>query len=74
MRTLFIENCDEINRIITACRTCYLAMAEGNQPYVLPMNFALDGDFIVLHSLKFNRNAIIKIQDFCTENIFVFRL
>ena len=44
MRTLFIENRDEINRIIQSCKTCYLAMSENGQPYVLPMNFALEGD------------------------------
>ena len=55
MRTLFIENREEIHQIITACKTCYLAMAEGNKPYVLPMNFALDGDFVVLHSAQSGR-------------------
>ncbi len=55
MRTHFIENRNEINKIITACKTCYLAMAADNKPYVLPMNFALDGDSVVLHSAQSGR-------------------
>jgi nitroimidazol reductase NimA-like FMN-containing flavoprotein (pyridoxamine 5'-phosphate oxidase superfamily) len=50
MRTNFIENRAEINEIIKACKTCYLAMSENGQPYVLPLNFALDGDCVILHS------------------------
>ena len=50
MRTYFIQNREEINEIIQACKTCYLAMSANNHPYVLPMNFALDGDTIILHS------------------------
>lgn len=55
MRTLFIENRAEINEIIKACKTCFLAMADGEKPYVLPMNFALDGDSIILHSAQEGR-------------------
>ncbi len=50
MRTLFIENREEINKIIQACKTCFFAMSENNQPYVLPLNFALEKDYIILHS------------------------
>lgn len=55
MRTLFIENREEIDKIIIECKTCYLAMCEGGFPYVLPMNFALDGDFVILHSAQSGR-------------------
>ena len=55
MRTLLIENRDEINAIIKACKTCYLAMAENNEPYVLPMNFALENDTVILHSAQSGR-------------------
>ena len=55
MRTLFIENREEINQVIRACKTCYLAMSENDRPYVLPMNFALDGDTVILHSAQFGR-------------------
>ncbi len=50
MRTLFIENREEIDEIIKSCKTCFLAMSDNNKPYVLPMNFALDGDCVILHS------------------------
>lgn len=50
MRTLFIEDRAEIEEIMKACKTCFLAMSLDNMPYVLPMNFALDGDTIILHS------------------------
>ena len=51
MRTLFIENREQIDEIITSCSTCYLGMAsKTGEPYVLPMNFGYDGKDIILHS------------------------
>ena len=55
MRTLFIENREEINKIIRSCKTCYLALSENDVPYVLPMNFALEDDHIILHSAQSGR-------------------
>ena len=55
MRTLFIEDRQEIDKIIKACKTCYLSMSENNQPYILPMNFALVSDYVVLHSAQTGR-------------------
>jgi len=55
MRTLFIENREEIDKIIRACKTCYLAMSDNDFPYVLPMNFALDGNSIIIHSAQSGR-------------------
>lgn len=55
MRTLFIENREEINEIIKACKTCFLAVSEENTPYVLPMNFAIEGDTVILHSAQEGR-------------------
>lgn len=55
MRTLFIENREEINKIITACKTCYLSMSANNMPYVLPMNFALENETVILHSAQSGR-------------------
>ena len=55
MRTLPIKNQEEVNNVIKTCKTCYVAMSEDNQPYVLPMNFALDGDYIILHSAQGGR-------------------
>jgi len=55
MRTLFIENREEIAKIIRACKTCYLGMSDNDFPYVLPMNFALDGNSVILHSAQSGR-------------------
>jgi len=55
MRTLLIKNREEIDCIIRSCKICYLAMAEENIPYLLPMNFALDGDTVFLHSAPSGR-------------------
>ena len=55
MRTCFIEDRTEIDIIIKACKTCYVAMSVGNVPYVLPMNFALDGNTVILHSAQHGR-------------------
>lgn len=55
MRTLVIENRKKIEEIIQACKTCYVSMAENNVPYVLPMNFALEGNTVVLHSAQSGR-------------------
>jgi len=55
MRTLFIENREEIEAVIKSCKTCFVAMSENDLPYVLPMNFALDGDAVVLHSAQSGR-------------------
>lgn len=55
MRTHFIKKREEIDVVIRACKTCYLAMSVGDRPYVLPMNFALDGDVVILHSAQEGR-------------------
>lgn len=52
MRTLFIE---DRNEIIRSCKTCYLAMSVDDSPYVLPMNFALEEDYVILHSAQSGR-------------------
>ncbi len=55
MRTCRIEDRTEIDAIIRACKTCCLALCYNNQPYVLPMNFALDGDVVILHAAQEGR-------------------
>lgn len=55
MRTHFIEDRKEIDAILQQCRTCYLAMSDNDIPYVLPMNFAMDGDRVILHSAQEGR-------------------
>lgn len=55
MRTLTIENREEMETIIRMCKTCYVAMSDKDFPYVLPMNFALDGNYVLLHSAQKGR-------------------
>lgn len=67
MRTLFIQSKEEIVKIITSCKTCFMAMSVDDFPYVLPMNFALDGDFVILHSAQSGRmwETLKKNQHVC---------
>lgn len=55
MRTYFITDRNEIDAILKQCKTCYVAMADNDQPYVIPMNFAMDGDRVILHSAQHGR-------------------
>jgi nitroimidazol reductase NimA-like FMN-containing flavoprotein (pyridoxamine 5'-phosphate oxidase superfamily) len=55
MRTHFIHDRTEIDDILKQCKTCYVAMAENDVPYVLPLNFAMDGNRVILHSAQHGR-------------------
>lgn len=55
MRTHFITDRTEIDAILKKCKTCYVGMSIDNEPYVLPMNFAMDGDNVILHSAQHGR-------------------
>jgi len=55
MRTHFIHDRKEIDAILKQCKTCYVAMSLDDVPYVLPMNFAMDGDRVILHSAQQGR-------------------
>ena len=55
MRTHFIHDRKEIDAILKQCKTCYVAMSIDDVPYVLPLNFAMDGDRVILHSAQQGR-------------------
>lgn len=55
MRTHFIHDRKEIDAILRQCKTCYVAMSVDDVPYVLPLNFALDGNRVILHSAQYGR-------------------
>ena len=55
MRTIIIQKREELEEVIRSCKTCYVAMSLNDQPYVLPMNFGFDGDFVILHSAMHGR-------------------
>ena len=50
----------ELERIIRKCEICNLAMVdESGFPYVLPMNFGFEGDYIYFHSAPAGRKIDI---------------
>ena len=55
MRTHFIHDRKAIDAILKQCKTCFVAMSDNDVPYVLPLNFAMDGDRVILHSAQFGR-------------------
>jgi hypothetical protein len=55
MRTHFIHDRNEIDAILKQCKTCFVAMADNNVPYLLPLNFAMDGEHVILHSAQQGR-------------------
>ncbi len=67
MRTHFIHDRNEIDAILKQCKTCFVAMADNNVPYLLPLNFAMDGDQVILHSAQKGRmwETIIKNPKVC---------
>lgn len=44
-----ISERSEIDVIIRGCQVCHLAMAVDNVPYVVPLCFGYDGDYLYLH-------------------------
>ncbi len=67
MRTHFIHDRNEIDAILKQCKTCFVAMSVDDAPYVLPMNFAMDGDRVILHSAQHGRmwETILKNPKVC---------
>ena len=53
MKPRIVKLQEEIDRIINKCDVGYIAMVgRDDSPYVIPMNFGLDGKHIYLHSGK----------------------
>lgn len=55
MRTISIDNKHEITKIIQKCKTCYVAMCSEGIPYVLPLNFGYNDNYVILHSAQSGR-------------------
>ncbi len=80
MKTIKIDEIEEIGEIIKSCQTCYLGVANTDgTPYVLPMNFGYRDEIIYLHSAPegelidiINSNNKVCIT-FCTESELVFQ-
>jgi nitroimidazol reductase NimA-like FMN-containing flavoprotein (pyridoxamine 5'-phosphate oxidase superfamily) len=76
MRTYPLEKEEHIEKVIRACRLCYVGMADENgRPYVLPMNFGYEEGMIYLHSAQEGRSISILEKNpqvcitFCTAPV-----
>jgi nitroimidazol reductase NimA-like FMN-containing flavoprotein (pyridoxamine 5'-phosphate oxidase superfamily) len=47
-----ISSRDRIDEIIRGCEVCHLGMADGDQPYVVPVSFGYDGQNVYFHSAR----------------------
>ena len=47
---MLITDRQQIDEIIEACQVCHLGMAEGDEPYVIPITFGYDGIHIYFHT------------------------
>ncbi len=56
MKTIFIEDRVEIEKVIASSDICYVGMVDGNDPYVIPMNFGYKDNTIYLHSAPEGRS------------------
>jgi len=50
-----ITSRQEIDAIIRTALVCRIAMADGNEPYVVPVSFGYDGDALFIHTAKSGR-------------------
>ena len=60
---------ETIYRILDEALICHVGFAEGDQPFVIPINFARVGDTIVLHGAKASRllKHVESGQPICVE-------
>ncbi len=45
-----ITDIEDIKKIVNQAVVCNVAMCHANIPYLIPMNFGFDGEYIYLHS------------------------
>ena len=50
LRPRILSKQEEIDQIINTAQTCYVGMTDGDDPYVLPMNFAYEPGAVYLHA------------------------
>jgi nitroimidazol reductase NimA-like FMN-containing flavoprotein (pyridoxamine 5'-phosphate oxidase superfamily) len=50
-----ITSRERIDEIIRGCEVCHLGMADGDQPYVVPVSFGYDGQSVYFHSARDGR-------------------
>ena len=62
MKTYFIEDQEQVERIISTCSTCFVGVVDlQGEPYVVPMNFGYHAKTLYLHSAP-NGNLVKIIQ------------
>jgi nitroimidazol reductase NimA-like FMN-containing flavoprotein (pyridoxamine 5'-phosphate oxidase superfamily) len=54
-----ITDAAELRGILERAVSCRVALADGDQPYLVPLSFALDGADVVLHSARAGRKLDI---------------
>lgn len=47
-----IKDTKEIDRMLARASVCRIGMTEGNHPYIVPVNFAREGNDLYFHSAK----------------------
>jgi hypothetical protein len=52
-----ITSRERIDEIIRGCEVCHLGMADGDQPYVVPVSFGYDGSSVYFHSAREGRKV-----------------
>ncbi len=61
-----IKDRETIDKIIDKAEVCRLGLAKDNMPYIVPLSFGYDGEYIYFHSAKKGRKI-----DFIESNNFV---
>lgn len=54
-----ISDKKEMLQIIDECDVCFVGMSDNDSPYVLPFNFAIEGDSLYLHTAPEGRKISI---------------
>ena len=80
MKTVFIEDQEQIDEIINSCDLCHLGVIDTeNRPYVVPMNFGYLDGYIYLHGANFGKliDSLKKNPDacltFCTDTVLAYQ-
>jgi len=47
-----IKNVVQLSQVIKKCQVCRLGLSQDNVPYIVPVSFGYDGEFIYFHSAK----------------------
>lgn len=50
-----ITSRERIDEIVLGCEVCHLGMADGDQPYVVPVSYGYDGQSVYFHSAREGR-------------------